>query len=634
MPGRRSALPAPFAVVRCLTPFLFGLLSLAHVTAQSPDDTSPASTGSVHPAGGSRTSVNYGAFDDEPHSVELTGAGSTYVELDSWVYPALERLIGHNIIRAPFLGLRPWTRAAIAQMLAEAQPLMEDNPSQSSQIVALYSALTTEFSQELSLVDGGGVNQSIRLESLYANIFPIAGTPLNDSYHFGQTIINNFGRPYWGGFNTAIGFTGRAEAGHFFFYGRGEYEHAPGAPNYSPGVRSAILQIDQNCQFNTNPTAPPPSPCPQSAAPSSAADQFRLLDTYAGVTVLGNAISVGKQSLWWGPNASGAFMVSNNAEPIYMLRINRTFPLWIPLISKLLGTIRYDNFFGRLTGNNFPPHPFVYGNKISFQLTPNLEVGFTRMAEFAGRGDAPLTFGEFWHSFTSVNDVTPSEKFSPRDPGNRQGGFDFSYKLPFLRNWVTLYSDSLVHDDVTPLDAPRRAAIAPGMYFSHFPKLNRLDLRVESGYTDIPSVGKAGQQSGHFLYWETIYHDAYTNRDNLIGSWIGRDGKATQAWSNYWLGPSSVIQVSYRHFELSPQFINAYVLGNATPTPSILGGGTQNDYSAAARLRLRNNLELLTNLQYEQWNIPLLAPNRKSNFVTSIQLTFWPRDFVKTRHTQ
>jgi hypothetical protein len=570
--------------------------------------------------------ASYGTFINEPRPVGLTNAGSTYVELDSWIYPALERLIALNIIHRPFLGLRPWTRATIAQMLAEAGPLVEDNPEQSTQVVALYSALKTEFSAELGLVEQGSVNQSIRLESLYAGVYPIAGTPLNDSYHFGQTIINNFGRPYWQGFNMASGFTSRAEAGHFFFYARGEYQNAPGASAYPANVRTDILRIDENCQFHGNPAPPASQPCSSPAGPVTSANQFRLLDTYAGFTAIGNEISVGKQSLWWGTGEGGAMILSDNAEPMYMLRINRSLPLYIPLLSKLLGPLRYDNFLGKLSETNFPTDPFMYGDKITFQPTENLELGFSRTGMFAGQGHQPLTFGTFKTSFFSFSDVTgnPNVKFTAADPGARHGSFDFSYKLPYLRKWLTLYSDSISHDEPSPLAAPRRAAIVPGIFLSHFPKIDRLDLRVESGYTDISDVGLSFQQGGHFLYWEEIYHNAYTNQGNLMGSWIGRDGKGTQVWSNYWLGASSAIQLSYRHAELSPQFVN----GGA---PSIQGGATQNDFSAGARLRVRKDVELLTNIQYERWDVPILATGAKSDFLTSIQLTFWPKNFIRKK---
>ncbi|HEV2964826.1 MAG TPA: capsule assembly Wzi family protein [Candidatus Angelobacter sp.] len=537
--------------------------------------------------------------DEQPHLVRFNSAGSTYVQLDSWIYPAVERLIALGVVRRPFLGLRPWTRTAIAQMLAASEE--QDTSALDPQVLELISALKVEFADELSLVNDGAVNQAVRVESLYAGIYPATGTPLSDSYHFGQTIINNFGRPYQQGFNAVSGFSGRAEAGRFFFYVRGEYQHAPGAAADPASVRTVISQVD------LNPIQPPIA--------RQEANQFRLLDTYAGFTLLSNQISVGKQSLWWGTGEGGAMILSDNAEPIYMLRINRTLPLYIPWLSKLLGPARYDNFFGKLAGHNFPPDPFFYGNKVSFQPTENFEFGFSRTAVFAGQGKTPLTFGTFITSFFSTSSTSPADKGTPRDPGARHSAFDFSYRLPFLRKWVTLYSDSLVHDDVSPVDAPRRAAFVPGIYLSHFPRLNKLDLRIESGYTDIGKVRPG--QSGRFLYWESVYRDAYTIKGNLIGSWIGRQGKGTQIWSNYWLGPSSAIQVSYRSAKISPEFIP--------------DGATQNDFSAGARLRIRKDLELLANFQYERWNVPVLTPNRKSDFLTSIQMTFWPKDWVKRR---
>jgi hypothetical protein len=560
--------------------------------------------------------ANYGTFAGEPgeqRRVSLIRAGSTYVELDSWIYPAVQRLIAMGVIRGQFLGLRPWTRTAIAAALAQAEDFEASTvgagPEPPDSPRALYEALRTEFAPELALEDGG-VNESIRLESLYSGFNQVAGKPLNDSYHFGQTIINNFGRPYQRGFNAVSGFTSRAETGHFFFYARGEYQNAPSTAAYPDSVGAVIAQVDLNPQ--------------QPAVPVQATSQFRLLDTYAGINILSNEVSVGKQSLWWGPGESGPMIFSDNAEPIYMVRINRTAPLYIPGVSKLLGPMRYDNFFGKLSGHHFPPDPFIYGNKFIFQPTKNFEFGFSRTAVFAGQGATPLTFGTFRHSFFSVNDVPPSLKGTPRDPGARHSAFDFSYRLPFLRNWATIYADSIVHDDASPVAAPRRAAIVPGLYISHFPRLNKLDLRIESGYTDIGAVGLPGQKQGHFLYFENIYHDAYTNKSNLIGSWIGRQAKGTEIWSNYWLSPFSTIQVSYRNAKISSQFFP--------------GGGTQNDYSAGGRMRLGNDLELLAKFQYEQWNVPALAPSpaglgpyRNSDFSSLIQLTFWPTNLGRRK---
>src|SRR5260370_16624760 len=57
-------------------------------------------TGSVDKQKVSAAPVDYG---DEPV------AGSTYVPIDSWIYPALDRLQALGYINYSYGGLRPWT---------------------------------------------------------------------------------------------------------------------------------------------------------------------------------------------------------------------------------------------------------------------------------------------------------------------------------------------------------------------------------------------------------------------------------------------------------------------------------------------------------------------------------------------
>src|SRR5947207_3113672 len=46
--------------------------------------------------------------------------GSSYVPLDSWIYPALDRLAALGMIRSQISGLRPWTRAECRRQVLEA----------------------------------------------------------------------------------------------------------------------------------------------------------------------------------------------------------------------------------------------------------------------------------------------------------------------------------------------------------------------------------------------------------------------------------------------------------------------------------------------------------------------------------
>jgi len=520
-----------------------------------------------------------------------TNFGSVYVPLDLWIYPAMERLIGMGYIDTAFLGLRPWTRMACAHMLIEMNTKIENHTDLPREVVKLKTALDEEFAPEIAAWEGKPT-ESLQLDRVYTRTMDIAGTPLNDSEHFGQTIINDYGRPYWQGVNNVTGYVTSANDGRFAFYVDGEYQYAPTIPAYPLSARQVIANVDEN------PLQPPTT---------VSANQFTLLDTYALAKYAGLDFSVGKQSMWWGPDEGGAFLMSNNAPPFWMLQINRTEPMHLPFLSKFLGPFEFGNFFGGLYGHQFPAQPYMFGQKISFKPSPNLEFGFTRDDVFGGNGHVPLTLGSFWTAFSSFNDVQPSVKFSRNDPGARHASFDASYRLPLLRRSVTIYTDSLVHDDVSPIAAPQRAGFAPGIYFAAIPGVPKLDFRAEAVYTDPPTVSSMG---GRFLYWEVVYHDVYLNDRDLMGYWIGREGKGYQAWSTYHFSPWSSLQFAVRNAKISDDFIPQ--------------GSTQWDWSVSGILRVRKDLEVRPLLQYETWLVPVLAPNRQRDFTSSIELTWWP----------
>src|SRR6516165_7242341 len=179
--------------------------------------------------------------------------------------------------------------------------------------------------------------------------------------------------------------------------------------------------------------------------------------------------------------------------------------------------MKIEFFVGKLSGNQFPARPILHGEKISFKPIPNLEVGFTRTGEMAGVG-RPTTPKSIWLSYTSL---TNSVFFGAINPGKRTSGFDVNYRVPHLRDWLTVYADSLATDNVSPFAALTRAAFSPGFYLTRFPKLSKLDLRVEAAYTDTPNVWKSPRPpnaNGQFNYWDSFYHDLYTNEGNIIGT--------------------------------------------------------------------------------------------------------------------
>lgn len=510
--------------------------------------------------------------------------GSPYVELDSWVYPVIERLAALGYIHAAFEDQRPWTRIECASLVLEAGNNITDTSP--PDIQQMYAALAAEFQTEIE----GPQPLSAHMESIYAKATGIGGKSLNDSYHFGQTIINNFGRPFQEGVNSYDGFSAYAAAGRFVIYTREEFQHAPSASAYPIAVRQFIASIDEN------PLQP--------ATSVATTNQFRLLDTYFGVNLGGWDLSFGKQSLWWAPDEGGALLFSDNTEPIYMFRASRIVPFELPWIFHRLGPVKVDAFFGKLSGNEFPPRPLIHGEKISFKPTPNLELGFSRTSEFSGVG-RPLTFLSLFRSYTMF--TSGAGEPPNQNPGKRTGGFDASYRVPFLRDWLTVYGDSLSDDDPSPLANPPRAALSAGFYMPRLPGLRKIDLRAEAVYTDAPN----GEVGGHYVYFDGFYHDLHTNKGTLIGSWIGREGTGFQGWLTYWASARNSVQLSYRHATVSKHFI-----------PS---GESLNDGALKANWWLTDNLTISGSLQYERWFAPILASAPQTNWTSAVSVTFWPK---------
>ena len=139
-----------------------------------------------------------------------------------------------------------------------------------------------------------------------------------------------------------------------------------------------------------------------------------------------------------------------------------------------------------------------------------------------GKDHVPLTFGSFWHSFTSFSNVSLAEKESTKRSGFAHSSFDFTWRLPWLENWLTLYSDSIVHDDVSPLAAPRRAAVNPGLYLSHIAKAAA--CRPPRG-SSIDGSGALPRQGGQLVYYEFEYPDGYTNKGQHVGKLDGTRGQ-------------------------------------------------------------------------------------------------------------
>jgi len=535
---------------------------------------------------------------------------SPYIPVDSWIYPAVWRLYALGYVDTVFLSVRPWTRTSLEHMLegAAARIQNENNSPAGDEAQGIYDSLMRELHADIT----GPclrLKGSSRIESIYSVARGISGTPLTDSYHLGSSVINDYGRPFENGVNSYSGVSGYASAGRFLIYARGEFQGARAAAGYSSTLANQLTAIDGDAYYlNTKNLIPLNLQATLPAGPIAAVNNGRIIEAYASANLLGHEISFGKQDDWLGPGLGGGMAYSNNAENIYSIRINRVEPLHIPLLSKIIGPFRYEFIAGPLKGHTYPIDPWVHSEDVSFRPTQNLEFSFQRTVIWGGRDHEPINLHTFLRSFfsTSAPD-SGSVKNSPQDPGARFAAFNFSYRLPFVRNWLTLYSDSEVHDEVSPADAPRRASWRPGIYLSHFPGVSKLDLRAEGVSTDPPVSRSVG---GHFMYYEGIEKQGYTNAGQLFGDWIGREDKGGQAWVTYHLSGNQWIQSGVRVQKAAKDFIP--------------GGTTLEDINFQVVKRIGRDFEINGKFAFEHWNAPIYLPGIQTVTVSTFQLTWFP----------
>ena len=528
--------------------------------------------------------------------------GSTYIPVDSWVYDSLNRLYSLGYANTMFLSLRPYTRQAVVHILQDSEDAISEGNSDEAKelLVALEREVREETPGALSAGNDRGTVYGIH--SAFTQVRGISGQTLRDSYDLGQTIVNDYGRPYQKGFNSYSGFSFIGEHGRFSFDFRGELQQAPSGTGYSPALRDLVFEDFEDIV-----------PTPQNASfvgvpytNIGSAHHFRVQEANVSFFAGGHEFSFGKSDEWIGPAHGGAFAWSNNAENIYGVRVNRTEPLHIPILSYFLGPIRYDFTYGSLKGHTFPNHPYAHSEILEFSPTKNFQFGFQRTIVFGGAGHEPVTLHTFLKGFFSINDTTGAEKFSRDDPGARFGAFNFSWRLPFLTHYATLYADSEAHDDVTPPTAPRRAAYRVGVYLSQIPAARKFDFRVEGITTDPPTTRSI---SGTFNYFETIQRQAYTNQGFIFGDWIGREAKGGQVWLTYHPSGNEMVQIEYLKKNDDKDF----------------SGTTQNSFKASVVKRFHHDdVELNAWFQYERFKAPLYLPGITTNTATAVQLTFFP----------
>jgi hypothetical protein len=555
---------------------------------------------------GGKSWQTYPENHDEDVRRRPRNLGSPYVPLESWVYPAFERLSAMGYIPVANFAIKPWSRIECATLLLNAEDKLgatiqrDTRPQQEA--LRLETALREEFARELAALESGS-NQSLLLDSVYARVTSISGPPLTDGFHFGQTISYDYGRPYQRGTNAIAGAEVSGTMGPFAFFVQPEYQHAPSAPPLSLEQRTVIADVDHT------PLQP--------AVPFGQIDRLGFLQGYVSYTYRGWQISAGKQSLSWGPSTEGSLLFSNNAEPFPMIRLTQQSAPELPGILKYIWPARTETIFGRLEGHTIFPRPYIFGQKFTLEWGPYFEFSYARTTIIGGQGGDPLNMTTFGELLFGRNCTVASCATKGAPPGESNTASDMTFRVPHTHGTLLFYVDLYSEDDSFAWRALSESIYRPGVYLARLPGLPKMDLRVEVANSETPFFQDKGFNGVN--YNDFRYQNGFTNAGNLLGNTVGREGQTVQATSTYWFAPRTSLQVSYKNNSVNPKFIPQ--------------GGRWQDYNISYQTLNRSGLYVQGAFQFERISrYPILFYGPANNVTASLELGYRPKGGLSLFH--
>ena len=387
---------------------------------------------------------------------------SAPVPLDSWVYPALEQLVGQGVLPPTLQGVRPYTRLEVARQLATLP----------AEAAATLPPVTTAQVQRLRAEFADESRWLVPLRAVTLDYLLQTGQPSRDSGTPAQQWAlnyNNDGRDYRDRHNLQLTAAGEAR-----------------------GWEVVLLHLR-----------------PQLLAGEGEGLDLTLLTGGAAVALGVVELSVGRQALWWGPGRHGSLLLSNNAPPLDMVRLTNPAPVTLPWLLRYLGPFRFDLFVSRLEEERVVPHPYFGGFRLDIQPAAWLELGAARTVIFGGEGRPAVDAGDFL-AIVGGHNLSGDD-----DTSNQLAALDFSLRLAPLGG-AQLYGELGGEDEAGACFS--KTAWLTGLYLPRLDAAGRLSLRAE--YANL-----AFRNNGNVWYRHGIYRSGYTYEEHFLGHHVGGDGR-------------------------------------------------------------------------------------------------------------
>ncbi len=420
------------------------------------------------------------------------GLSSVNVPLDSWVYPALEKLSAMGYINNAIWGMKPFSRIEVGRLLVEAksgQESSEGDEEVHAFAKGLLERLLEEFERETRYIE---FSQNELLKSRLKPLGEprirygfVERRPRNLSVFSpkGARLYATEGTPLWvgeegvvldGKNNLILDFGAQANLFGLFSF----YYHPVLLANFETfsgeGDEVSFLNHSGHAKFNIG----------------------RL------------EIMAGRESLKWGQGDHGTLVLSGNAPPLDMIQISSSSPFKLPWYFGYLGLIKASLFLTEMEDSRVIGHPLFLGMRVCIRPHPVIEIGAARTIMFGGKGVPHVSVGDFFQILGGEN-LEGGE-----DNSNHLAGVDIRLTIPFLRN-TELYGELYGEDEAGGL--PSRNSLLAGLYIPRITAGGRLDLRVEVVRTHLQYAIHHLYQSGYTYNGLLLGHPAGPNTLSIFG---------------------------------------------------------------------------------------------------------------------
>jgi|GEM_PF-2657031 len=240
---------------------------------------------------------------------------------------------------------------------------------------------------------------------------------------------------------------------------------------------------------------------------------------------------LGKDSLWLGHGYHGSFLLSSNAKPFFLFKLDTEEPFRLPLFLEKIGEFKYTLFHGWLKNFN------ILGHRLAYKPFDILELGANQTATYNKNKGYNIT--DWPRILFSSEENVPGAYYN----SDQRGSLDIALYMPFLAKIPPLkggkiYAEYGGEDTFAWWQKEDRTWHGPlgfeflgqGIMLGMFLTTGQVDLRVEysENYRSYPLFYDWYKQHGidYPSKGERWYRDLpFLNDDVLMGHHMGPEAE-------------------------------------------------------------------------------------------------------------